>query len=381
MKTPQLSAIVLLGVLASMPGHAQSSDKKLIAYNGMTALKPSYVASHVRAMERLPFDGVIMRLPKVALVFTKKAWTEKDYGDELAALPQIKWGSFTDNFMLLLSAANMDWFDDGDWAAVTTNVTLLTKAAKAGHCKGLAFDPEPYKSQGTSPWAYSAQGRKGEKSFAEYQAIVRKRGGQFMDAIQGQMPQVTILSFFLLSQLDAGKPFEQQKYGLLPAFLTGMLDRAGKGVVIVDGNERSYYYMSANQFANARDRIKGGLLEHISTADWGRYRTQVQDGAALYVDYVFGQLPPPASPGNYMSSMDQARWFEHNAYWALRTTDRYVWCYSEKANWFTGQGVPPGAVDALASAKSKAASGLPLGFDISTFYPTARRQQKQAGGQ
>ena len=52
-----------------------------------------------------------------------------------------------------------------------------------------------------------------------------------------------------------------------------------------------------------------------------------------------------------MTPEDQAKWFEHNVYWALYSTDRYVWCYSERMNWWKNQNIPPGAEDAIKRAK------------------------------
>lgn len=46
-----------------------------------------------------------------------------------------------------------------------------------------------------------------------------------------------------------------------------------------------------------------------------------------------------------------AKWFKHNAYWALATTDKYVWCYSERTNWWTGKGIPLGCEKAIRSAR------------------------------
>src|SRR5205823_4966219 len=36
---------------------------------------------------------------------------------------------------------------------------------------------------------------------------------------------------------------------------------------------------------------------------------------------------------------------------ALRTTDKYVWLYSEKANWWTGAGLSPAYIDAVKGAR------------------------------
>ena len=55
---------------------------------------------------------------------------------------------------------------------------------------------------------------------------------------------------------------------------------------------------------------------------------------------------------------------EHNAYWSLVSSDRYVWVYSERMDWWNGRNLPGYLEDALRSAKKKVAEGKPLGFDV-----------------
>lgn len=367
---------IALALLAMLAGCAQSVDVshvKIIEY-GWDKPQPTFVAKNIRQMEQRPFDGVVMLIPKMNLPFTNKPLVEQDFAAELAALPTIKWQRFTDNFIVVNSASSMDWFSDADWQVVAANVTLLAKAAKLGGCKGLCLDPEPYQS---SPWQYEKQPWAGEKSFADYQAMVRKRGAQFMAAIQGQMPKTTLMTFFLLSQVLPDQPLERQKYGLLPAFLDGLLDAAGPDTVIVDGNEASYYYGRASQYGAACDRIHGGLLDRVAPGNWSKYRAKVQCGQALFVDLVYGLLKPPG-PAGYLTPAQRNEWFEHHVYWAVQNTDRYVWVYSGNMNWWTDKDVPPGIVDAIVSGRAKAKAGLPLGLDnIEAAWARARLLNEQ----
>ncbi len=48
--------------------------------------------------------------------------------------------------------------------------------------------------------------------------------------------------------------------------------------------------------------------------------------------------------------------FEHNVYFALMTSDEYVWCYSERMNWWQDK-VPDGAEAAIRAARELIAQG------------------------
>jgi hypothetical protein len=114
-------------------------SKKLIEY-GWDVPDAAYVRQHIAEMEKLPFDGLIFRLgswPQTGNVFSGKPWDEKALAPLFTDCAGIRWGSFTDNFLIMLSASDMDWLSDADWQAVTHNVALLARAARLAHCKGL----------------------------------------------------------------------------------------------------------------------------------------------------------------------------------------------------------------------------------------------------
>ncbi|HQN01713.1 MAG TPA: hypothetical protein PLL36_11580, partial [Candidatus Hydrogenedentes bacterium] len=71
---------------------------------------------------------------------------------------------------------------------------------------------------------------------------------------------------------------------------------------------------------------------------------------------------------------ERPKWFEHNVYYALKTTDRYAWCYSERMNWWKGQDVPPGAEEAVRSARDKLSKGESLGFDLAPIVAEAKQR-------
>ena len=90
------------------------------------------------------------------------------------------------------------------------------------------------------------------------------------------------------------------------------------------------------------------------------------------MDHDFALRQP--NTGRYLSYRmtpeEQAKWFEHNTYWALYSTDEYVWLYSERMSWWKNQ-TPPGLEEAVLSARRKIADSQPLGFDIAPIIKKA----------
>ena len=74
-----------------------------------------------------------------------------------------------------------------------------------------------------------------------------------------------------------------------------------------------------------------------------------------------------------MTPEERAKWFEHNTYWALYTTDEFVWCYSKRMNWWKVQ-TPPGIEAAIVSARTKIVQGKPLGFDTEPLLEAAGKR-------
>jgi hypothetical protein len=277
----------------------------------------------------------------------------------------------------------VDWFNDADWEAVVHNVRMTARGARIGKCVGVCFDAEPY---GHNPWQYSEQPRAAEKSFAEYQAKYRERGAQFMDAIQSEMPNAVVHTFFVFSfqqhlwHLDAATRDEklaEEGYGLYPAFINGMLDVIGPNAALTDGNEGAYYYESTLPFYASYHGIRQRALSMLPPEHVPTYRAQVQVAQALYVDHLFDMRGDRDYLSTHLTPEERARWFEHNVYYALTTSDRYVWLYSEKMNWWLNQDLPKGLEGATASARAKVMAHQGLGFDIEPMMKAARERRQE----
>jgi len=377
-----MSLAMVTLVVASGLASAQPLEKKLIEY-GWDVPKPSFVAEHIREMEERPFEGLIMRVPSIGVIFRNEKWDEAEVADEFAALEKIEWDRFTDNFVVMYAKSTADWFSDADWDCVLHNVGLCAKAARLGRCKGLCFDAEPY---GTNPWLYTSQAHAGEKSMQQYQEILRKRGAQFMDRIEQELQAPVIHTFFVLSIVrslalepdlaERDRKLSELHYGLLPAFLNGMLDAADPDTIITDGNESSYYYTKREQYLSAFHAIKQLGLAFVAPENQPKYLAQVQCAHALYVDHLFG-LRERKVTGHYLTPEERPLWFEHNVYHALSTSDRYVWLYSEKMNWWKNENIPPGLPEAVISAKQKLANREPLGFDVDEIIESAEQRRRE----
>ena len=362
----------------------QRPVKKLIEY-GWDVPYPDQVRKDIRNMEKRPFDGIIFRLRDWNHAFDPRPWDEAKLKPQLDDLAAIEWRTFTDNFLCLYAANNwkMDWFNDEHWKGITANLRWSAKAAKIGHCVGMVFDPEPY---GDNPWAYAVKDK--GRSFAEVEAQVRRRGAQFMAAIQSEMPEVRLLTFFHQSLfdglLDMPNPRERQlqlakqHWGLLSAFWNGALEAAAPGVRIIDGYEPAYYFTKREQFYRAYHLMRQRSLAMVPLELRGKHAVQFQPGMALYMDHLLAlRQPPEKYLCTYLSSQERLRWWEHNVYYALTTSDEYVWCYSERMNWWQNK-IPDGAEAAIRSARKKIAEGQRLGFDIADLIVTGQKKMTDA---
>ena len=363
------AAIALLIVPLSAPTEGQVPAVKLIEY-GWDAPRPEFVRSHLAEMERRPFDGVILRLPDGGgEVFQLESWNAEKLAPQLAILREIEWGSFDSNFLAMYAASSMDWYDDDDWRVVIEHAAFMARAAREGHCKGVMFDPEAY---GPSPWNYSVQARASTHTFTDYEAVVRGRGRQFMRALQREYPGIELLTLhsYFLQAIASPAPNERQKaltghpLGLLPAFVDGMLEEADANARIIDGHEQSYFFERPEDFSRGAAEVRRGENAYISPELKEKYVRQFQIAQPVYLDWIFGYYKTSSDRLGGLSDAQRALIAEHHTYYAMKNVDRYVWAYSEKMNWWTGENLPAGVDEALRSAKRKFLANESLGFDL-----------------
>ncbi len=384
--SPRVLPLTVITLAVSLPlaasaQHAGPPEKILLEY-GWDVPKPSFVAEHIREMEQRPFDGLLMRISPLGQIF--RPVRHELPPEEEAALRAIDWDRFTDNFLMMYAASEMDWFSDEDWEIVLENVALVARAAAIGRCKGVCFDAEPY---GDNPWHYPSQPHADEYTFDQFQAKVRQRGAQFIDAIEAEMDDPVVHTFFLTTvgglkdaaqartEQEADEILRDYHYGLYGAFINGMLDAIDPGTLLNDGNEPAYYYHDRAQYYDVYHYMKQTALGAIARENWPKYRQHVLASQALYVDQIFG-LRPRVVEGHYMSPEERRQWFEHNVYWSLKTSDRYVWLYSERMNWWTDTDIPPGLEEAVVAARRKLEADEPMTIDADAIWRRARERMQ-----
>ncbi|UCH35887.1 MAG: hypothetical protein JSV65_05910 [Armatimonadota bacterium] len=356
----RLFGAMLGGVALAACAWAAPIEKKIVEF-GWDVPDTAYLREHVRDMERLPFNGVVLRMygtrdgDKVDgyTVFRREAWQRDWFAQCAEDLRATDFRTFTDNFILMWTTPGTpDWFSDDDWRAVCNNIGILAWVAREGGVKGICFDPEPYGEH--TPWAYEEQPRAGEYTFDQYRAQARKRGAEFMRAIASEYPDITILMLFggsivggALAQADPVEELATEGYGLLPFFIDGMLDALPDDALIVDGCEPGYYMEERVAFLEAYRRMKQQVLAVISPENWDKYQTQVLAGFGLYPDRAWRDagwgwhVDDPSR--NYYTPEE----FKENLTNAVDVADRYVWVYTEALNWWTGKDVPPGYEEAI----------------------------------
>jgi len=386
-----LSSLLICVVIPPSLSSAQPRPRKKVVEYGWDVPYPDFVEQNIQEMEKRPFEGIIFRTKGFDHVFDTGTWKKEELQPQLDMLAQIKWRKFTDNFLTLYSANNakMDWFNDDQWSAIVENMKLFSLAVQTGHCVGVCFDPEPY---GTDPWVYPGSYK--DKSFDEVSEQVRKRGRQFIHALETNMPNLRVLSFFQFGLydgiLDEPDPKVRREkllktwMVLLPSFYIGILEGASPGTILIDGNESAYYYESPDSFYRAYHLIRQRAQALVPENLRGKYNAQVQAGMALYIDQTLAKRTEETT-SHFLLPEEQLRFFEHNTYYALTTTDEYIWCYSERMNWWLpaekvqpDRVLPAGVEEALVGSRQKYEQGRPLGFDIKEMIQKAHNKRREA---
>ncbi|MBC8356387.1 MAG: hypothetical protein H8E66_30785 [Planctomycetes bacterium] len=327
-------------------------QRKVIVYGWeMNFREMSELRRRAEVMQRQPFDGIMFSLfhegksRDEAFIHSARL-TDKELAPVVKELSAIRWTTFTDNFLMVKAGeqfldngdpGRMDWFDDGQWDTICHNIRVLTRVAVATRCKGLGFDPEPYHA---SVWNYDQAGsrkpqlHRDAKSFDEYAAVVRRRGAQYMNAIQAEMPRVRIFNLYQAVRLPPSE-LAETIYSLYPAFINGMLDAAGPEVMLIDGNEYGFGLLTRGDYTNAYVNVKERKLALIDPKNRDRYRKQVQVSVPIYLDDIFGSHANRRWVGTYLATDEKRRLFEHRLFHALDSVDEYVWVYGERPSWFS----------------------------------------------
>lgn len=341
-------------------------ERHLIEF-GWDEPDPAFMAEHRREMEETPFDGCVFHAtypgPDGKLGnFTWECWgrkefSEKDLGEGLKQMREAGFSRFDHNFLRFnVTPGDLDWFDD--FSAVVSNAGLAARFARDAGCPGILFDIEQYTSR---LFDYEEQKHTGTRGWKGYARQVGKWGEEIMDAFQDAFPGITIFLTFGYSlpwkQMGGTKSLKEVGYGLLAPLLDGMVRAASGSTTMVDGHELSYSYKDIGRFPEAYRTMSEDLLEIVEDPE--KYRRIFSLAFGLWLDCDWKKI------GWHTTELDRNYYspdeFGRSLSEALKTSDRYVWIYSESPRWWTPEGgskdLPGEYVAAIERAMAPCRSG------------------------
>ena len=340
--------------------------RKRVIYYGWGVRDTMFVRKHWREMERMPFDGtgIVVAIDRKAWlegdtstgnrlnwhIFGPKAFKLGDFREAIFDLKAARWRRFTENFIPASICSKgqdfgFDWFDEERWRVVLNNWKILVTIAKEGRCRGVIVDPEHY---GAHFFNYAEMRKRAPKSFPEYAAKVRERGRQLMEETRCIFPGMVLLFLFGPSVVALWpKPLEKHAYGLLPAFIDGMLLGSDEGTIIVDGCEVSYGFKERRQFLEVYHAVLGKALRFTSVPRL--YRAKVRVGFGLWLDCRWSRKGWDIR--DFGKNFFTPEEFERSLRTALEISDGYVWIYSQTPRFFPVEKLPKPYLDALRRAR------------------------------
>ena len=351
----------------------------------------TFLKTHIAKMERKPFDGVVLHLtvPGISADLANFSWHVADHRyrwedlqpavEELKAVP---FSRFRHNFLRInLNSTDrpLDLLDDAAWETVLANLRLAGRIARDGGLRGFMVDPEAYAARNPEDgrprfnvFDYARRAVR-EASFEVYRSAAVRRGRESAAILGDAAPDLVLLFAFAYSfPCYSSKPGEEQTYGLLPAFIDGILSAKPKEMVVVEGHEPSYPYRYCHQFQRAYRRLRTECRRLSSVPQL--YDDDLRIAFGIWMDNESGQHCEPhrkggrpcpwADPTLYTEEARHRvdpKVFEEAVASALDLTDGYVWIYSEEPRWWTsarpeGENLPAEFVQAIVQAGETAAA-------------------------
>ena len=310
-----------------------------------STLTPEDYLANAEAFDRTPADGVVIYIqknPKVGRDFeatdimTGPLWTDEKLADLVEPMVRMtRHPSMRHSFIKSFRApkgVRLDWRDKKAWGIAASNVAAVARLARKVGFPGIQMDIEDY-SKKRQFWRVAT-----DPPLEELEGLVRQRAREIGQAIFDAYPDVTIFSYFGLSEMFFLLPerdvasLARAKRDLLPAFLNGILDVMPPGARFQEGMENAYRYDYAKMdFLTAKTRSTNWYLPLIAPENRAKYKAQVITGLGLYMDSYVNDK----SSSWYFPPIDGSRleYLRRNVAQALSGTDEYVWLWGERGRW------------------------------------------------
>jgi hypothetical protein len=288
-------------------------------------------------------------------------------------------------------------FDDERWDILIANFATAARAAREAGLRGLMVDPEAYAQEkpGTEMPRFNVFDFRLHRTTEEFPGYRRQaflRGRAIGRAAVTAYPGITLILAFGPSATCLGRgPLPERTYGLLGAFVDGLLAGVGGQARVVEGFEFSYPYRSCHRFQEAYTSLRGPCRE--LSLDPARYNRWLEIGFGIWLDYdslrTCGKPQGAGSPCRWYDpslypvekqNLVDSEQFARAVASARAVSDGLVWIYTAQPKWWTdehplGENLPDAYVRALKRGRQDVGLSCPRSVEFSPSHsvPTTDR--------
>jgi len=328
---------------------------------GGNSIQPEEIASNINWIEqnREFLDGVVLNVRNVSgNIMTNTPISYSTVDSALSSIKNLNSSVLKDNFVIVFNNKPADPFDD--WSGCIQNWKTLARAVKAAGLAGIIYDDEQY--SGFTYWSnYPDNIDYPEKSLTEYEAQVRLRGQQIVQAITSEFSDIVLLQLHspAISDPNAPRPlFPNYSHAneLKGPFFVGLTQARGSAT-IVDGGEL-YALRSVDDFSLAYNYMKY-TMPQVATFVPDSFRSQYSQNVSI----SFGVYNKTYHDVYLMN----ASIIKPTVYNALSRADDYVWLYFENTDLVVPEGIGEDWVNSLSEAKAEYLVGAGTGPSEACF--------------
>lgn len=228
--------------------------------------------------------------------------------------------------------SRLAWNDDAAWALCAENLAAAARLAKEVSFEGLVIDPEDYHKNKQNRLAA------GDPPWVESKALARRRGCEIFSRVFAEYPDITILSFMLLTadsayaQTSDPVAYMESKRDLWPSFVNGILDILPPEARVNDGQEDSYHSSAAKLgYRNDAYMFHALYPKLVDPANLEKYRRQVGYAPAVYMEMFLNKEGSTWYKGPTNGSRVET--LRADLVQATDVCGGYVWFWGEKHTW------------------------------------------------
>jgi len=350
----RLSITIVAAILLSFVGDAiaepknDQPDVKIIIFGGVPSRvggisTPSTLAKYIDRAAGLPIDGMIMNITNIGGYYSDVFYGaegpdgyvpqiysyDEQVKPEVEIMRSLNLGNLKHNFSRMnIGNLRPDWFDDEAWDVILQNVVVGARATREMGAVGILIDTEQYNfAKKITPFSYEQLNRSEDLFFEDYVKQVRKRGRQFMEAINSEMTNVDLMftyanGYLLYPFAPNRRAISSGEHSLTAAFLDGMMDVATAETEFIDGFENAYYFKSEAEFRRARYMIKYKAAKFSSNPE--RYIGRIKVGFGLM---PHGGTREYSLKADITKNTHTPEELANVLRWAGYYSDGYIWLY------------------------------------------------------